>query len=245
MRKIIFIFLTIVSSLYSQNIIKNGDFEEFIECPTNLGQVSRCKYLFNPNFFTSPDYFNYNCLGYKVTYNPYKLFEINAQSGYGYIGLGSRTELAYSYQEYVLLELDSILETNKKYKLTFFVKLNKLKYYQNVFDVVFTDKKEFKKRVIKGYSIIDETQVVSIHKKDGYKNYTDWEEVSVEYTGKGNESYILVGLNYKTLRKFSYNNKRKFLLDKNCVDDVCYYFFDNFSLIEVNPSPSPSTEIPR
>lgn len=226
------LFTVLFIRVYSQNLIVNGDFEDFFECPNNLGQIAKCKNLINPNIFTSPDYFNYTCFENKIDYKPYILFETTPHSGNSYIGLASRSELAYSYQEYVLLELDSMLISGRKYTLSFFVKLNNLKYYQNVFDIVFTDKKEFNKKMVKGYSIIDEPNVINIFKRGGYRDSVNWEKVSIQYTAKGHEKYILVGLNYKTLIKFHYSNKKKYLLNTNCQDDICYYFMDSFSLLE-------------
>lgn len=59
-----FLFLLFSAHLNAQNLIMNGDFEDYWECPDNLTQVERCKFVYNPcvlfagNFISTSDYFN-------------------------------------------------------------------------------------------------------------------------------------------------------------------------------------------
>jgi len=189
-----------------------------------------CRNVTNPNIFTTPDYLNFFCQKKKVDYRPYILFDTSPHSGNAYIGLVSRTELAYSYQEYALLEFDSLLIGGRKYELNFYVKLLNQKYFQNVFDILFTEKRKFNTRLVKGYAIIDEPNVTSICKQGGYIDTLHWEKVTAQYVAKGNEKYLLVGLNYGTLLKTNYSSKKKYIFNSDSKDNICYYYFDDFEL---------------
>ncbi|WP_294673228.1 gliding motility-associated C-terminal domain-containing protein [uncultured Fluviicola sp.] len=107
-----------------QNLILNGDFEEYWQCPDDATQIERCKYVYNPceSALSTSDYFNacyVSGSGGAVVGVPNTPFGYQeAYSGNGMVGFGSEYNSSnqFEYDEYIQLSFSEKLECGKKYR---------------------------------------------------------------------------------------------------------------------------------
>ena len=106
--------LSFISVGFSQNLIPNGDFEEYTQLPTSHSQIFYAIPWDMPSGGTS-DY--YNVYGTNESHLPItNLAKVNPYSGNGIAGLYTGT---LNYREYLTAELVSLLEIGEKYTLSF------------------------------------------------------------------------------------------------------------------------------
>jgi hypothetical protein len=105
MKRIIsFFFLLIpIMPLQAQNLVPNGDFEEYFGCPSMVGQIDSCKYWTHPaNLVAGADYFN-RCstfIGVDVPINKNGIQE--PRSGDAYCGMAIYDPYSIiDYREYI------------------------------------------------------------------------------------------------------------------------------------------------
>ena len=117
--KVIFLFLLLLSfplSLLSQNLIPNGDFEEYNQLPNQQGKLTNCKHWINPTFAT-PDYFHSDALPGSTVQLPNTGFAtVEPFSGNGIAGLFL---VVGDIREYITVELIKPLKKGKSYTLSF------------------------------------------------------------------------------------------------------------------------------
>lgn len=117
--KVIFLFLLLLSfplSALSQNLIPNGDFEEYNQLPIEQGQLTSCKHWINPNWAT-PDYFHAAAIPGSNAQLPNTAFAtVEPFSGSGIAGLFL---VVGDYREYISVELIQPLKKGKSYTLSF------------------------------------------------------------------------------------------------------------------------------
>ncbi|RMG79613.1 MAG: hypothetical protein D6707_07850 [Bacteroidetes bacterium] len=112
---ILLLFVTVWLSVFckSQNLLLNGDFEQYWECPNSPLEISSCKYTFNPALSTS-DYYH-ACM---EEYVPrFFLGYQYPQSGNAYVGIvgGPAVEgREFPWQEYVQMKLKRVLQEDEK-----------------------------------------------------------------------------------------------------------------------------------
>lgn len=107
-------------SLGQENLVLNGDFEEYWECPDDATQIERCKYVYNPcSLLTSTsDYFNacYTSgsggapVGIPITNQGHQF----AKSGDGMTGFLCVDATNYQYREYIQLSFSEPMQCGKK-----------------------------------------------------------------------------------------------------------------------------------
>ena len=127
---IVFIF-SFLSAFAQQNLVPNGSFEEYYNCPNYIDgyTISSCKDWKSPSL-GSPDYFNscstefdnsQNTLLFSVPQNYYG--NESAHTGNAYAGIVFAQDSANlpAYSEYIQVELIEGLEIGQSYKLCFFV----------------------------------------------------------------------------------------------------------------------------
>lgn len=127
LNKFVFYIFLITSSfnLKAQgDLVPNGSFEEFWECPSGEGQLNNVKFWYKPNF-ASTDYYNScqtdenlgisipnNWFGYQFPYH-----------GNGYIGVGIYLPSNETASEYIQVKLLEPLQSCTFYKVRFWVSL--------------------------------------------------------------------------------------------------------------------------
>ena len=133
---IILLFSTAFSLKAQENLVPNGSFEEYWECPTandlNDGQLEKCKYWWKPTFGTS-DYFN-RCHTFGTVDVPDNFWgHQEPYHGDAYVGLvpygwfiNSGEVTAY---EYVQTKLKTPLSACVEYRFSMYVSLAEKAHY--------------------------------------------------------------------------------------------------------------------
>jgi len=116
---IIFLLLKVVG--YGQNLVPNGGFEQYNQCPTADGQIQFANGW--DNFLLTPDYFN-ACASnsdFSVPYNFYGSYQ-PVSSGQAYAGVFtyySAWPWSYNNRENIAYQLTSTLVPGTKYYVSF------------------------------------------------------------------------------------------------------------------------------
>lgn len=227
-----FFFLLASNALGQQNLILNGDFEEYWECPTNLTEIEKCKYVYNPLNYPPPawsstsDYFN-SCSSNSLISTPNNTFGFqDPRSGYGYVGFGnSKTATAY-YNEYIQLELSEKLKKSIKYKIEVFVNLASHSEYthSNVHFKFVEDNLDY-------LDYFSEFMIPDFKNVNLITDTIGWTKIEFEHIALGNEKYLIIG-NFDT----GINTNFEFLYDLPGINNNFwnYFYLDDASIIEID-----------
>lgn len=110
------LLLCISLTLHSQNLVPNGDFEQYHQLPNQQGQLENCKHWINPSYST-PDYFHSDASPSSGFQLPNTNFaKVEPYSGSGIVGLFS---VVGDLREYISVQLVKPLIKGKVYTLTF------------------------------------------------------------------------------------------------------------------------------
>lgn len=172
---------------HSQNLVPNGDFELYYNCPTDYSQIYYSKFWIQPTLGTS-DYFNAcgaNEANVPNTGIGYQL----PHSGAAYAGIVLR-DWYPSWREYIEVELSSPLDTGLQYDFEMYINLtNESSCTTNRIGVFFS--REF----------IQDTNIISnlpyspqiINLSSTFPDTLNWTLVSGDYTALGGENYLTIG----------------------------------------------------
>lgn len=120
--KTVFIFLLLISTtIYGQNLVPNGGFEENVECPDDYpgnGDV----YLAEPWVGFSADYIHV-CAGQDPFYQELGAYT-TPLSGNGYVRIATYLTDSYNTREFIEVELTEPLEVGEYYCVEYYCKLN-------------------------------------------------------------------------------------------------------------------------
>lgn len=228
-----FLFLLLPFQFFGQqNLILNGDFEEYWECPDDETQIERCKNVYNPLYYPPPnwsstsDYFN-SCSNSIVnipnTFSGYQ----ESRSGNGFVGLIVWKESSTNYyNEYFQLEFSDILKSGITYHMSIYCNLANLLEYttKNIqFKFINTNNdyqtflSDFMEPDFRNQSLIVDTM--------------NWTEISFDYVAQGGEKYVIIG-NFDS----ALNTDFEFLYDLPTINypNFAYFYFDDASLTEIN-----------
>ncbi|HMG15004.1 MAG TPA: hypothetical protein VK590_06135, partial [Saprospiraceae bacterium] len=121
MNKLFTTFLLLTCSICNgQNLVPNGDFEEYYHCPSNDGQIDSAKYWINPSIIGTPDYFNPCTTGNANAPNTWIGFQ-QARSGVAFAGIFLFILPNANYREYIEVPLDSSLIANECYHFEMYI----------------------------------------------------------------------------------------------------------------------------
>ena len=226
MKKQITIFILMVSFQIckAQNLVPNGDFEQFQTCPAGLGQFE----LFvsdwiNPNTGLSsgtPDYFNAcsptmgvpaNVRGWQTAY-----------SGVAYGGIVIARELSNNdYREYMEVPLVTPLVQNSCYHFEMRICLTEDSQYSTDDIGVY-----FSNTLISGISSVGTLPYTAqiLNTPGNSPDTSSWMLVSGEYTAQGNENYLLIG-NFKNAA-----NTTTTVVNPTATHPIAYVYIDSVSL---------------
>ena len=217
---IVFIF-SFLSAVAQQNLVPNGSFEEYYNCPLGIADFTTEAWSV-PTWGTS-DYFNScNILDASVPYN--FVGNQNAHNGSGYCGIGSGFEMPDpNSREYIQVELITPLEPNKDYEFSCFVSLaESSKFCIQDIGIAFSN------------SPIGGNYGNEISFSDTIYNLTanflcdtvNWVELSIIFNANGGEKYLTIG-------QFKNVSDANFLLFNPLISSYyAYYYIDDVSLIE-------------
>jgi hypothetical protein len=199
MEKFLAILLLFISRICSgQNLVPNGDLEQFTSCPTQASQIDSALFWQNPCLppyganlteSGSSDYFN-SCtasLGVGVPLN--QLGYQFPQNGNGYAGIWLFNN-QISYREYIEVSLISPLIAGTCYHMEVYVNLaNISKYTTDTLGVYFSN------IAVGGFHSHDQLRYQpQLKLNSGFILDTlNWTLMSGDYTAIGGESYLTIG----------------------------------------------------
>ena len=230
MKKLItvFILLFISKMITAQNLVPNGDFEQYWHCPSYISQIDSAKYWIQPTLGTC-DYYNqcaqppnlFITTSVNVPNNTFGFQQ--ARSGVGYAGIYLWEQGPPIYREYIEVPLTSSLIAGTCYHFQMYINLaNKCGITTSDVGVYFSN------TLISGISNTSNLPFTpQINNSIGNSPDTlNWTLVSGNYTSLGGENYITIG-----------NFKNDLALDTNLYNHsgnihFSYIYIDDVSLIQ-------------
>jgi len=237
MKKVLLILFLLSTTFVvnGQNLVPNGNFEQYSGCPIWNSQLDSVLFWINPAVPPTggtPDYFNqcaYSFSGVSVPYNfpGYQL----AHSGVAYCGLGiyGDASTTMNWHEYVEVPLTSSLIANSCYQFEMYINNSNVnRFTSDDIGVYFSD------TVISGinnwFQLPFTPQIVNT--PGVFPDTLNWTLVSGNYTAAGGESFIIIG-NYKA------NVNTTLVVSNNSASlETVYFYIDDVSL-----TPTPCTGI--
>ncbi len=227
----VIIFLLInISSLNSQNLVSNGDFESYINCPNNSYSTTiiLATPWQNPNSGTA-DYFN-GCAAYNSGFNvPGGLggFYQIAHSGIGYAGFYSIQHPFNDAREYIQGAISDSLIIGKCYSVTFYANLmNKLKIGANNLGAYISQTAV----TSSGYNVLNYNPQIILQGNPPIVDTINWTKISDLYQAVGGEKYITIG-------NFNYDSTTvEQIVDSTSSYNAAYYYIDDVSIYEIKTS---------
>ncbi len=223
-----------VRSFGQQNLILNGDFEEYWECPDDEAQIERCKYVFNPLSLSvsTSDYFNTCATGSNVvvpeTFDGHQM----PFSGNGMIGfLGMDNYPTYfSHREYIELSLTNQLICGNTYHFEGYFNLaNLCRYSLKGFEFYFSEK-ELNNETDYLYNLYTPKVIDTI---TPVLDTLNWVKISFDFVADKPYSFISIG-NIKSNSSTDYIDFNPFALYQQY---YTYFYLDDVSLTQVKENP--------
>ena len=178
-----------------QNLVPNGDFEQYNNCPTWLTQIDTALFWFNPMVWPpggSPEYLNECATGTQVGVPDNAFGYQYAHSGAGYAGLcvynGSNT----NFREYIEVQLTSPLVAGCYYFEMYVSSADNLSQTSDDFGIYFSD------TIINGITNYDPFPFTPqlTNPQTVFPDTANWLLVSGNYTAAGGENFLVIG-NFK------------------------------------------------
>lgn len=219
-RKIILIASLLISfASVAQNLIPNGNFEQYYHCPYNVNDLDSVMYWYNPNVST-PNYFNQCSAGdATVPGNPFGYQQ--PRSGVAYAGIYQYWSNVTQYREYIESPLDTVLTANECYHFEMYISTGDIaKYTCSNIGVYFSDSLFLAVPIGVLSAFTPQIQ----NNTANFADTTNWMLVSGDYTAQGGERYLIIG-----------NFLQDHLLNQSVVNptgyDMSYVYIDDVSLI--------------
>jgi hypothetical protein len=208
--KLVFLLLFFQGSFYSQNLVPNGDFEEYSQIPKLCDEVNKAngwmKLRGSPDFYHTDGYFS-------GQFSPIKPF-----SGKGQAGLCTWVNEGSTFRECIFTRLKMPMVKGERYIVSFYLsngKNNVWTYTTGNFGIYFS-----KEEVKKGFDALlllqpqceVKEQIVI---KNGWKKYT------FSYTAEDEMEYMSVG-NFRSNDSTNVSSKG---------NEGAYYFVDKIEVV--------------
>lgn len=236
--KFILVFLYLPLVVSGQNLVKNASFEDFVNCPTKLGNLKDDLPDWSIPTIGSTDYFN-SCstaMGTPENFNGSQPSDF----GKGYAGL--YLYAPDDYREYLQAELSETLVKGRNYRVSFYVSLaERSDYAIKEFGVLFSNEKldiPIRKELSKMHLYKNKGNIYN-YMEIGYTNFysdtKDWILVHTQFRAKGSEKHLILG-NFKS------NKRTRMFRTKRNANQGAYYYIDMVSVTLEEP-PSEKTEL--
>jgi len=219
MKKIIVIvFILLNLFLRAQNLVPNGSFETYTNCPTSFNQLHYCSNWLNPTSDGSPDYFNSCSSNYNVPHTNCITCYQNAKTGNAFSGIYCYSPLTSDVREYVQTLLSSQLVNANYYLIKFYANLsNNSQYAVNNIGAYISSAPL---TLPTGSYILNYTPQILY--PNIVKDTLNWIEIAGVYISNGTEQYVTIG-NFTTDSQLNTTNS-------NGNNQACYYYIDDISV---------------
>lgn len=239
---LIFFILHITTLGLCQNLISNGNFEEYYECINDYGEIGIAKGWFQQ--VGSSDYFNRCCMktnfvGVPLNFKGYQ----EPLDGSAYAGLflfyfDKRYEANGFYnREYLQTMFTSPLQVGKRYLVSFYYSLaDSSEFYTNHFSVCFSNTKFLEKVKVTESVLKCENRVSRQINKSEAIDTENWNKIEFEYFANGGENYLSIGFFYDDLTKGSFKKvvKRNRFKHINASEKDAYYYIDSVLVVQTD-----------
>lgn len=204
-----------------QNLVPNGDFEDYDCCPQQIGDFNCVQYWFSPTL-TTPDYYN-SCNGNSQAGVPINTYGYQfAQHGNGYVGIVLNA--FDGYREYISIKLSKKLESNSLYDFQFYVSTSDLTSNcgSNNMEVLFLQDTSNMDYLMMSSSTPIIINSNSVENKNIITDSINWNLISGSYIANGCEEFLLIG-NFRSQEETSFTQC-------NINEFESYYYIDNVSV---------------
>ncbi len=227
MKKTIFVILIILAQgiSYAQNLVPNPSFEEYSQCPHNMGQIQSATPWFMPYYWVlSSEYYNM-CDSTTGGVFPIYLSQ-KPRTGNGLAGIVFYTSptATQEYREYIEVLLNKPLDSNKTYCISYYVSLFGYSTYAiDALCACFTTDSLLNQDP--NIMLLPCPNMTCNTVGNIIKDTLNWVKISMYYTAQGDESFITIG-NFKTTPQ---TNAEFIALTYGW---QTYYFIDDVSVYE-------------
>jgi hypothetical protein len=230
---LLFVFFNLVNAQTFQNLVPNGSFETFTNCPYNNAQIQFAVPWTGPTVNGS-DYFNACSNSYNVPYyfglsNTYLAY-LEAKDGNAYAGI--YTFQIGGYREYIECKLVDSFIVGQCYYVEFFATSGQyIKYRSNNIAASFSD-----------FSFISYSstpiplpQYITNFGNEVLKDTVKWEKISGLYKAVSNNKYIIIG-NFKNDSQTDTINNYTSSQNQYYTSSDAYVLIDAVSVFSINPT---------
>lgn len=222
------IILWVTLNVSAQNLVSNGEFDDFKYCPYGFtqGRLNIVPHWNQPTMGTA-DYFNECSESFSVPNNP--MGSQSAVMGPGYIGLVAFAPKENNSREYIQVKLNDPLSAGERYCVSFLISLSDYSKYMIDGFGVYISKNKIKGNAKRTLSVTPQIQVPS-----GYllQDDIDWIEISEIYTAEGGEEYLTFG-NFKFDYELNVKYRNIHIEKPKHAWDYAYYYLDHVSMMQV------------
>ncbi|WP_422348775.1 OmpA family protein [Flagellimonas sp.] len=229
-----------IASGVAQNLVHNGGFEDFVECPVKMSNLNGDSEYWSAPTLGTTDYFN-ECSKTKLGIPMNFKGNQEAYEGNAYAGL--YLFAPKDYREYIQVELKETLKKGHRYRLSLSLSLSE-KSDGAVMDLgaVFAQKplSIHTKRQLSN-AVLASSQTRTTHAKQFsatgfYDDKKEWMQVSLDIVAKGFEKHLVLG-NFKSNGGTHYLDFGKRTAR---AEGYSYYYLDDVALIYLGPDYQPN-----
>ncbi len=227
--KLFLILLFCFKITLSQNLVPNGSFELFLDCPDAGAQIYKSIGWFQPvknfglnvNISSSSDYFNSCSLNSDISVPNNGAGIQFAKTGIAYAGIGLALQDGTDYREYIATSLTQPLIKGRTYEVSFEINLADLSSIaSNSIGVYFSQDSIFSTN-FNHINFIPQIESNGVF----IDNQTDWLQINRSFVAHGFEKFLLLG-NFKD----SSSIQIKLINGLNPIKGA-YYYIDDVSVI--------------
>ncbi len=227
-RWLVFLGMLLPTGVFAQNLIPNGGFEAYRNCPRHLGNFQEDVAIWTTPTEGSTDYFHL-CSQHMGTPENFNGAQTTLE-GKGYAGFYAFAP--GDYREYLQVPLKAPLREGKTYLLSFHVSLaERSDYAIRDFGVLFSSAPlslKTKKALTRGkrYSVSENAYHYLEINNDGFAADTSgWMRLEAEVHAKGSEKYLILG-------NFRPNKETRTRATRRHSNKGAYYYLDQVELRE-------------
>lgn len=219
-----------------QNMVPNGSFETYTQCPNNGSQIYFAPPWTGPTI-NSTDYLNACSANYNAPYYgggslyPYYL---NAKTGVAYIGM--HVYNSQNYREYAQVELSDTLRNGFCYYIEFYATtIQNAKYRVNNIAANLSNS-NFPLNLSPNNSLLTLPMHITNYNNPILTDTVKWEKVCGIYNASGNEKYITIGNFRGDALTDTFRIYGQYPVKDSYISKFSYIFIDAVSVYSINPN---------